>query len=172
MIIFDFDGTLVDTTAIDNYRDKAKSIKDKNVRLEFYRQFFNQTQPYPRIIDVLNRLNNMGIFVAVVSLSPMNMVQELCKYHGLPIQMAISVPGRKAPLNVVKGNQTGYPKSSIYRQLMNKLGVESSCVLAIGDEITDAQEARKANINFLGCNWGGKNEVNDISNPMEILNYI
>ena len=172
LAIFDFDGTLVDTTAIDNYREKAKSIKDKNIRLEFYRQFFNQTRPYSGIVNVLNRLNSMGIFIAVVSLSPMNMVKELCRYHGLPIQAAISVPGRKTPLNVIKGNQTGYPKSAIYRQLMTKLGIEPDCVLAIGDEITDAQEARKANINFLGCNWGGRNEVNDISNPNEILNYV
>ena len=114
----------------------------------------------------------MGVFIAVVSLSPMNMVKELCQYHNLPIQAAISVPGRRTPLNVIKGNQTGYPKSAIYKQLMTKLGIEPDCVLAIGDEVTDAQEARKANINFLGCNWGGRNEVNDISNPNEILNYV
>lgn len=172
LAIFDFDGTLVDTTAIDNYREKAKSIKDKNVRLEFYRQFFSQTRPYSGIVNVLNQLNSMGVFIAVVSLSPMNMVKELCQYHNLPIQAAISVPGRSTPLNVIKGNQTGYPKSAIYKQLMTKLGIEPDCVLAIGDEVTDAQEARKANINFLGCNWGGRNEVNDISNPNEILNYV
>ena len=172
LVIFDFDGTLVDTTAIDNYRTQAKSIKDKNERLEFYRQFFQETKPYPGIVNVLNKLNSMGILIAVVSLSPKNMVQELCSYHNLPIQMAISVPGRKAPLNVIKGNQTGYPKSTIYRILMNNLGVDKESVLAIGDESTDASEASKAGIYFLGCNWGGRNEVNDISNPMDILDYV
>lgn len=172
LVIFDFDGTLVDTTAIDDFRDTARAIKDKNVRLEYYRQFFNQTKPYPGIVNVLNQLNRMGILIAVVSLSPMNMVKELCNYHNLPIQMKISIPERKTPLNVIKGNQTGYSKAAIYRQLMNKLGIDPDSVLAIGDEITDAKEAKNASIHFLGCNWGGRNDVNDITNPNEILEYI
>ena len=122
--------------------------------------------------EATDKLNSMGILIAVVSLSPKNMVQELCSYHNLPIQMAISVPGRKAPLNVIKGNQTGYPKSTIYRILMDKLGIDKESVLAVGDESSDAREASKAGIYFLGCNWGGRNEVNDISNPMDILDYV
>ena len=114
----------------------------------------------------------MGIIVAVVSLSPKNMVQDLCRYHHLPIQMALSIQGRKTPLNVVKGNQTGYPKSTIYRNLMRDLGINPNSVLAVGDESSDAAHAKAAGIYFLGCNWGGRNEVNDISNPSEILDYI
>lgn len=172
MVIFDFDGTLVDTTVIDAFRDTAKAIKDKNERLDYYKKIFDQTRPYPGIVNVLNQLNSMGIIVAVVSLSPKNMVQALCQYHHLPIQMALSVEGRKTPLNVVKGNQTGYHKSTIYNKLMGALGITQDSTLAIGDEVSDAKEARKAGIYFLGCNWGGRNEVNDISNPSEILNYI
>ena len=170
--LFDFDGTLVDTTAIDDFRSIAKSIKDKDKRLEYYKQFFNQTKPYHGIVNVLNQLNSMGIIIAVVSLSPKNMVQALCQYHHLPIQMALSVEGRKNPLNVVKGYQTGYPKSTIYNNLMEALRITPDSVLAVGDESSDAAYAKAAGIYFLGCNWGGRNEVNDISNPSEILEYI
>jgi phosphoglycolate phosphatase-like HAD superfamily hydrolase len=86
--------------------------------------------------------------------------------------MKIAIEGNKNPLNLVKGNQTGYRKNTLYRLLMNKLGLSPENVLAIGDEITDKQEAEIAGINFLGCNWGGKQQVNDISDPSEIISYI
>ena len=103
------------------------------------------TRPYDGILDMLRNLRNKGIKVAIVSNKPDFAVQPLCQEH---------FPGL---IDFACGERPGIRRKphpdSVY-ECLNKLGVDRSEAVYIGDSEVDVDTAKNSGLPCLAVSWG------------------
>ena len=173
LVIFDLDGTLIDSlgdlaNAVeyalaengyppnprDSYRyfvGKGASEEEiKRVHKAFsgrYREHcLELTKPYPGIEDMLRRLNESGIKLAVASNKP----DEFSK------QIVTALFGDDK-FDTVHGKREGVPTKpspDIIYSIMDELGVSAEETVVVGDSDVDVETAQGAGLKCIGCAWG------------------
>jgi phosphoglycolate phosphatase-like HAD superfamily hydrolase len=155
-VIFDFDYTLVDTSALRgidrNYIRQTNDISQLS-------ELIPQTKVYNGISELLAYLYQNGIKVGVVSNRHESIINAVLKYHGIKV-------------NVVIGERLNCEKSIRMKDALSKLGVEASNAVYVGDSPWDNAEAHKAGMEFIGATWGSRKLKMGYNNPMEIIKYI
>ncbi len=184
-IIFDLDGTLIDTISdigksvnavledygyktypLSAYRDMVghgfavliKKAMPKGLKPEQYEEalakftyyydqyYMDSTRPYPDIQDLLNKLKERGLKLAVNSNKRNDYTEKLIK-HFFP----------DIPFTAVFGARENIPnKPDPYTalEIIAMMGLNKEEVLYIGDSETDINTGHNAGLKTVGVAWG------------------
>ena len=105
----------------------------------------DKTRPYDSVLDILAKLKNAGVKLAVLSNKADYAVQDLCVryFEGL--------------IDVAAGEIIGIPKKpspeGVYNTL-EKLGVTAEKCVYIGDSDVDVLTAKNSNMDCIAVDWG------------------
>lgn len=104
------------------------------------------THPYPGMPEVVRKLHEVGVQLAVVS----NKFQEGAEYL-----VAKMFPG--IPFAAVLGNRPGYPLKpdpEIVGEVLRRTGVRREEAVLVGDSPTDMKTAANGGIDAIAVSWG------------------
>ena len=104
------------------------------------------THPYPGIPEVVRKLHEAGVQLAVVS----NKFQEGAEYL-----VGKMFPG--IPFAAVLGNRPGYPLKpdpEIVGEVLRRTGVRREEAVLVGDSPTDMKTAANGGIDAIAVSWG------------------
>lgn len=105
----------------------------------------NKTAPYPGVIDLLSRLRDDGVRVAVVSNKFDDAVRELCThYFGDLVTVAV---GECATVRKK-------PAPDAVFETLHRLGADASGAVYVGDSDVDILTARNAGLPCISVTWG------------------
>lgn len=139
----------------------------------YAKNMYNHTAPYEGIIEVLTKIKNLGINIAVVSNKFDTAVKSLCeKYFGILVDFAAGeneaggVRKKPAPDTVLK--------------VLEKYNINPNDAIYVGDSDVDILTAKNAGIQCISVTWGFKNKnfllKHDakiiIDKPDEIFKYL
>lgn len=209
LVIFDLDGTLLNTIAdlgeaanhalaragypvhaISSYPyfvgngvrkllervlpEDARTDEKINLLHGYFTEYYDahmadRTQPYPGIPELLDRLRERDIKVAVASNKYDSAVKKLISRFFPDTEWA-AVEGQKPGVPVK-------PDPSIVFGILSKVAVPKSEVLYVGDSGVDMETARRACVTSCGVTWGFRTESelkkqyaeNIVRKPSEIL---
>ncbi|MCH5240459.1 MAG: HAD family hydrolase [Muribaculaceae bacterium] len=163
-----------------NLMKKAQQDADEETidkLLEYFKDYYNQhlldnTKPYPGIPEVLAKLTEDGVALAVAS----NKYQEATDKI---------IAGCFPDINfvAVEGQQEGRnrkPDPSIIFSILNKFPLNKKDVLYIGDSGVDMECAHRAGVEAIGVTWGFRsiaelrkaNADFIVSRPAQILEHL
>ena len=155
-VIFDFDGTLINTRAFRGVdREYVRSTNDTSM----IDNLLSSTSVFNGIPELLSWLRGSGIRFGVVSNRHVSIVNKTLSYFGIKPDIVI-------------GERLNCPKSIRIKEALSKLGVEPNNAIYVGDSPWDNAEARKAGCEFVGATWGSKHLSMGYNSPMEVKKYI
>lgn len=149
---------------------------DENVKRlrEYFVEYYGShltahTQPYPGIVDLLHRLRENDIQVAVASNKYQAAVSELIEFFFPDVEWA-AVCGQRDGIPVK-------PDPSIVFGILSECPTPKAEVIYVGDSGVDMETARRAAVTSVGVTWGFRTEqeLRDnyadhiVSNPDDIL---
>lgn len=157
-VLFDLDGTLVDSRAIEHFRT-ARRWKDCVKSLD-------RTACFPEVNAVLAELRKSDIKTAVVTTSVSYYAQAICKHHGILYDTLVAyhdAPPKPAPDPFLKA--------------LERLGVAPENALGIGDDAPDSLGLTAAAVLALGAGWSPvfnpeAKWKRALSSPSELLKVI
>lgn len=155
MIIFDFDQTLVDTSAVEHLR-AARNWKAVMAQA-------SKLPVYEGITELLQDLHESGQTIAIVTKSPDMVPKAFIKAHGWPIDIVIGYHHVK--------NRKPHPEGLLLA--MSKAGAAPEDTYHVGDQPQDTEASRGADVEALGSAWGcaDTSELID-SEPDAIFNSV
>lgn len=114
-------------------------------RAHYLTNMRNKTGPYPGILSLLDRLNEAGIPVAVVSNKFDDAVKSLCHHYfgdRVPVAIGESATVRKKPA----------PDSAL--AALDALHIPADRAVYIGDSDVDIQTAKAVGMDCISVTWG------------------
>ncbi len=135
-VILDLDQTLVDSAVLDALR-KQRAWSDVYKRI-------GDITAYPGILDLLADLKGRDIRLAVVTSSPKPYCSRVLEHFKFPIDYMVCYHDTT--------NRKPHPEPM--HKALELLGLHSSKVKALGDDIKDIESARGAKIFNVACTWG------------------
>lgn len=160
MAIFDFDGTLFDTSVchgLHNFEEKRKLM--------------NQYKMFEGIAAVLEQLVSNGVQVAIITDNSTKTVKDTFKHFGLPELDSKLVKGWKYPIGNVS-------KEQLFEEVLKESNLQPHQVISFGNQSRDIEASNNCKIDAVACNWfweGTQEELEGcnaqavISNPIQIL---
>ncbi len=122
----------------------------KNAFYEYYEDHcFEQTRPYPGIIEMLDFLKEEGCLLAVVSNKPDRFVSKIIK--AIFDDRFDSVSGKKEGIAVK-------PCPELVLRVMQQYHVSAENTYYIGDSDVDIETAKNAGVSSVGVAWGFRGE--------------
>lgn len=157
-LLFDLDGTVIDTSAVDSLREsrKWKECVSK----------FPSTHAYKGIHELFSTLGSKGISLGIVTSSVSYYASKLLNYHGLKYDILIAYHD--------VANHKPHPEP--YVKAVNALKLDPINVLGIGDKLEDYHSLSKANIRAIGAAWNSRLESPDTwdnlcMSPIDLLDF-
>lgn len=163
MAIFDFDGTLFDTSVchgLHNFEEKRKLM--------------NQYKMFEGIAAVLEQLVSNGVQVAIITDNSTKTVKDTFKHFGLPELDSKLVKGWKYPIGNVS-------KEQLFEEVLKESNLQPHQVISFGNQSRDIEASNNCKIDAVACNWfweGTQEELEGcnaqavISNPIQILDLL
>jgi phosphoglycolate phosphatase len=176
-LIFDFDGTIVDSldTVFDifnqlsiefnfpkfeeNEKERYRAlgmralIKEKGipfyrlpfmarrVREEFSKEIAN-LEPFPGLVDVLNRLVQKGFILGILTSNSEENVRQFLHKHAI------------VSFNFVFGGSSVFGKDKVLKKLFGDKQINYEEAIYIGDEPRDVEAAHKCAVKAVAVSWG------------------
>lgn len=140
------------------------------MREEYGRRWMEKTHPYPGIPELLDRLSDHGIKMAIFS-------NKQDEFTQITVNRFLS----KWQFEVVVGARPSVPKKpdpTVPLEISHTIGIPASALLYAGDTNTDMQTANAAGMYAVGVLWGFR-EADEllqsgakrlVNKPSEILN--
>lgn len=161
-IIFDLDLTLVDTSSLEELREKREWNKVYSL--------ISSTSLYDGVREVLDIIQKNSIKVAIVSTSPKTYIEKIVEYHSIPVHHIVGYHEAK-PIK---------PHPEPMLKALDLLGVSAKNAISFGDRVIDIQSSNTAGIESVACFWGTKEKKellrseysHAIIDPQEILTLI
>lgn len=162
MAIFDFDGTLFDTSVchgLHNFEEKRKLISQ-------YRMFEG-------VEAAINGLKAKGVQIAVITDNSTKTVKDTFKYFGLPELDSKLVKGWKYPIGNVS-------KEQLFEEVLKESNLQPHQVISFGNQSRDIEASNNCKIDAIACSWywegtqeglGECNAYRTIYNPKQILEF-
>lgn len=136
VVIFDFDLTLFDSSAIKDLMNKRQwSLVYQNI---------DKCSFYPNAIDTLGRLYNNGLKTAIVSNAPNTYVRKVLSFYNVDIDFIVCYHDVK--------NHKPHPEGIF--KVLDYFSINSNEAIYIGDNDIDYTAAKNANMKFFGVSWG------------------
>lgn len=145
--------------------------------LASFREFYDEhctltTRPYPGIPELLSRLTELGIKIAVASNKYQSATEKIVR-HYFPDIPFVAILGQES-LRPVK------PDPSIVFAILNIFPTPKADVAFVGDSAVDMETARRACVDSIGVSWGFRpvSELRRayadhiVSSPEEILTLV
>ncbi len=133
-ILFDLDGTLIDTHLIEPLR-----------RARQWRQCvktFHRTECFPGILDLLSELARLDVKTAVVTTSVSYYAKAICNYHRIRYDALVAYHDARPK-----------PAPDPFLKALEHLDVTSEEAIGIGDDLPDRIGLRTAGVKALGAGW-------------------
>lgn len=184
-VIFDFDGTLVDTKPLDQYqhlfRGKERLSDEWKRGMGEYLSHMKDCRVYEGINEVLEYLRQTNINVCVVTAGIKEKVKVAAQFFGWKdIVKAKNVFGRHSFgwQKVTKADAN----PMLFEKALEEMEVEAANCIAFGNEITDTIAAQKLGIRAYNCAWGASetelekmmDSMQDITimSPLQIIDIL
>lgn len=160
MAIFDFDGTLFDT-----------SVGHRLHNFEEKRKLMSQYKMFDGVEAVINGLKAKGVQVAIITDNSTKTVKDTFKHFGLPKLESKLVKGWQYPIGNV-------PKEQLFEEVLKESNLQPHQVISFGNQSRDIEASNNCKIDAVACNWfweGTQEELEGcnaqavISNPIQIL---
>jgi HAD superfamily hydrolase (TIGR01509 family) len=139
MVIFDFDQTLVDTSAVEDLR-AARNWKAVMARA-------SALPVYDGVTELLKDLHAKGLPLAIVTKSPDMVPKAFIREHKWPIKIVIGYHQVKRPK----------PDPQGLLLAMEKGDASPEETFHVGDRPEDTEASRLAGVTALGAAWGIEN---------------
>ena len=131
-----------------------------------------KTKPYEGIAEMLNKLIEKGIKIAILSNKPQNYTELVVK-HLLPAWEFDCVLGSREGVPIK-------PNPQAVIEIIEKFDLVPADFLYVGDTNIDMQTANAANLTAIGVSWGFRpvkellaaNANYIIDKPMDLLNLL
>jgi beta-phosphoglucomutase-like phosphatase (HAD superfamily) len=159
-VLFDLDGTLVDTSSISSLRAQRRwreCVKE-----------FSKTTLYPGIVDLFGYLKPQDIGIGVVTSSVSFYALELMRFHGLTADIIIAWHDTS--------NHKPFPEP--YLKAVEKMGGNPSSIVGVGDLEEDAMSLSRAGVALpIGAGWSSTFQASSmwkqvVSSPMDISKIV
>lgn len=139
-------------------------LKDRAIELQlayYAEHFHDNSDAYPGVMDMLRKLGENGLKLAVLSNKPASFVSKLVKhvFGGDCFEVAI---GEQANVPLKPD-----PTSSL--AIADKLGAAPQQIAFVGDSASDMQTALNAGMFAVGVTWGFRGREELIQNGSEAL---
>ncbi|MCR5401843.1 MAG: HAD family hydrolase [Treponema sp.] len=150
--------------------DEVKKAVFKNFNDYYALHSSEKTKPYPGIVELLKKLKEGGVKIAVCSNKPDYAVQELCNIH---------FPSLFDAALGAKDKEHVKPCPDAVNRILEKLDIPASEAVYIGDSEVDIQTAENAGTACISVCWGFKsreflvqNGAKCIVNSAEELSFL
>ncbi len=135
--------------------EDARCEENVNRLRGFFMDFYDlhnadNTEPYPGIEDLLEKLSSRGVRLAVASNKYQKAVEKLILHYFPNIDWA-----------AIEGQKQGYPVKpdpSVVFEILSKSPAPKAEVIYIGDSGVDMETARRACVESVGVTWGFRSE--------------
>jgi len=139
---------------------------------EYSKRCFENTIPYPGIIELLNHMQNSSITISVYSNKADNFTKKMVKKYFPSINYAFIIGARE--------NFKLKPDPSVPKEISESLGIKPEDFMYIGDSEIDMQTAVNSGMFPVGALWGYRNEKELVDNgaklllknPMDLIDFI
>jgi hypothetical protein len=146
VVVFDFDDTLLDTSALKEHRDNyrwSEAVRD-GAQLEFD----------PELVQAVNELRAAGHTLVIASTSPYeNYVRHFIERSGMQFDRAI---GHWEARELPSAGITGRAETKARALLEYGRQYPGKAVVLVGDDGSDSYGARIAGVAFGHACWGGE----------------
>lgn len=161
-IIFDLDLTLVDTTVVEDARQK----RDWNLAYSL----IPQCRVYDELEQVFSIIRQHNIDACIVSTSPRSYVEKVVKHFNIPISKIVAYHDAK-PIK---------PHPAPMLKALELMNCSAKDAISFGDRVIDIQASNAASIESIACFWGTKEKgellrsgyCHAIIKPSEIITLI
>lgn len=157
-VLFDLDGTLVDTRLIEHLRT-ARKWKECVRALD-------RTTCFAEVKEALAELKRSDIKTAIVTTSVSYYAIAACRHHGITYDALVAYHDARPK-----------PAPDSFEKALARLGVAPENALGVGDDTPDSAGLMAASVVALGAGWSpvfnskaGWDRV--LSSPGELLNVI
>ncbi len=134
-IILDLDGTLIDTSLIQPFRDSGQwSLAYENIP---------QCNIYPDVQNLVNIAQSTGIKIGIATNSPSTYANKLLRHFNVKVDYLVGY----------HDVQNHKPAPDCLNKVIEHLRLDSSQVAYLGDSFEDRQCAANANIDFFAVDW-------------------
>ena len=158
-LVLDFDDTLFDTSADDEYRKGSKKDIDKAMEMipkyklqDGWKEVFDWTKRY-------------GVKVAILSAAVGKLIEKALKHFQIPYSAVVGYQLYIDKPNPILGNM-----------LMQKLNIREKQIIYVGNSDKDEIQARASQFRFLGATWHTNHKdyfankgVQTVGNPRDII---
>lgn len=129
-----------------NISDDELDIAEKQMIIEYKECCHDKTKPYEGIEEMLGKLRDMNILLAINSNKNDDYAKKLIE---------ISFP--YIDKNLVLGKRPGLPVKPDpinNSELLQRMNVQKEEVLYVGDSLVDVQTAKNSNLKAISVSWG------------------
>ena len=186
-VLFDFDGTLFDTSTADLHSIKGKGLRRFSPEwvegMKVYLDYISKSPLYDGWCEVFDYLKVNNIQAAIVSGNNRQVLNAAVKAHNLKDIFPKDKVNRIGCYDI-KGRRIRKSEGdpSLFLHALKQLNVAPEKALAFGNQFCDAQVAAKAGIKAYHCLWGAGDDEKElmladsehpsITSPLQIIDIL
>jgi len=137
---------LIETSVPEQLDEKVvQEITDKYIAV-YGKHYAVETKLYEGICELLNKLEEKGIVLAINTNKPDAFAKDLVNIH-FPGNKFIAVLGSRP-------NIPNKPDPTSSNEIVEMMGFSKDEILYVGDSESDVKTAKNANLKCIGCLWG------------------
>ena len=186
-VLFDFDGTLFDTSTADLHSVKGKGLRRLSTEwvegMKVYLDYIRKSPLYEGWREVFDYMKANNIQAAIVSGNNRQVLNAAVKAHNLKDVFPKDKVNRIGCYDI-KGRRVRKSEGdpSLFLHALKQLNVAPENALAFGNQLCDAQVAAKAGIKAFHCLWGASEDEKEqmladsehqcITSPLQIIDIL